>query len=79
VPELVTIAEVPAAPVVVVPTTIVAAVPVAPVGPCGPVAPVAPVSPRGIVNIRLGLMAVPVLTNEALDPGAPVITVPNVK
>ena len=47
VPELLTIAAVPASPVVVVPTVNVAAIPVGPVGPVGPVAPVAPVGPVG--------------------------------
>jgi hypothetical protein len=50
VPELVIVAEEPAAPVVTVPTAIVAAVPAEPVE---PVAPVAPVSPRGIVRFRV--------------------------
>lgn len=49
VPLLLTLAEEPAAPVVVVPTEMVAAVPVAPVGPVGPGAPVGPVGPVGPV------------------------------
>jgi hypothetical protein len=47
VPEFVTEAAVPAAPVVVVPTAIEAAVPVEPCGPTEPVAPCAPVGPCG--------------------------------
>jgi hypothetical protein len=39
VPELVTVAEVPAAPVVVEPTAIVAAAPVLPVSPVSPFTP----------------------------------------
>jgi hypothetical protein len=45
VPVFVTLAFVPDAPVVVVPTEIVAAMPVAPVAPVAPAAPVAPVGP----------------------------------
>jgi hypothetical protein len=47
VPLLFTDADVPAAPVVVVPTAIVAA------APGDPVAPVAPVSPLGIVKLKI--------------------------
>jgi hypothetical protein len=56
VPELTTVAEVPGAVVVVVPTAIVAAAPVAPVA---PVARVAPVSPRGIVKFNIAGPDVP--------------------
>ena len=41
----VTIASVPASPVVVVPIDIVSAVPSSPVGPVGPVAPINPIAP----------------------------------
>ena len=53
VPELVTLAELPDGPVVVVPTVIVAAAPegpVLPVGPVGPGGPLGPVGPAGPVT-----------------------------
>ena len=50
VPLFVTAASVPGSPVVIVPTSTVAAVPAAPVGPVGPVTPVAPVAPSAPVG-----------------------------
>jgi len=67
VPILTTLALVPAAPVVVDPTAIVAA---------APVAPVAPVSPRGIEKSNIAWLAVPTLATVVLEPAAPVETVP---
>ena len=65
-PELLTTAEVPAAPVVVVPTAIVAAVPVAPVGPVGPVAPTGPILAEATIvttpEVTTPTVAVPNLT-----------------
>ena len=58
VPLFVTEAEVPAAPVVVVPTEMVAAVPVGPVAPVGPVGPGAPVGPVGPVGPTKAALAI---------------------
>ena len=63
-PELVTEAEVPGAPVMVLPTLTVAAGPCAPVGPCG------------TVKLSTALTESPVLLTEAVLPGAPVVVVP---
>jgi hypothetical protein len=76
VPELVTEADEPGAPVVVVPAAIVAAVPGLPVAPVAPVLPVSPLSPRGIVKSKTAAEEVPVLVTLADDPGAPVVVVP---
>ena len=73
VPALVTLAFVPGAPVVVVPTWTVAAVPSAPVA---PFAPVAPVVPAGMTKFNTALLSVPVLVTLAFVPGAPVVVVP---
>jgi hypothetical protein len=70
VPELVTEADDPGAPVVVVPAVAVAAVPVA------PVAPVAPVRPAGIPKFRVAAEVVPALTTVAAAPGERVVVVP---
>ena len=72
VPELVTVAFVPGAPVVVVPTVTVAG------APGRPVAPTAPVSPRGITKFKTAFCGVPELVTTALVPGAPVKVVPTV-
>ena len=73
VPELVTLALVPAAPVVVVPTLIVAA---SPWSPLSPLPPVAPVAPRGIVKLKTAAELVPEFVTVASLPSAPVVTVP---
>ena len=73
VPVLVTLAFVPGAPVVVVPTWTVAAVPSAPVAPS---APFAPVAPAGMTKFNTALLSVPVLVTLAFVPGAPVVVVP---
>ena len=70
VPVLVTLAFVPGAPVVVVPTWTVAAVPSA------PVAPFAPVAPAGMTKFNMALLSVPALVTLAFVPGAPVVVVP---
>ena len=70
VPALVTLAFVPGAPVVVVPTWTVAAVPSA------PSAPFAPVAPAGMTKFNTALLSVPVLVTLAFVPGAPVVVVP---
>src|SRR5690625_4516229 len=66
VPEFVTLAFVPGAPVVVVPAAMVAAAPSA------PSVPAAPTSPRGIVNLNDAALDVPTLVTLALVPGDPV-------
>jgi hypothetical protein len=66
VPTLVTDALLPAAPVVVVPAVIVAAV------------PVLPVLPRGMVKLKTAAEFVPTLVTDALPPAAPVVVVPAV-
>ena len=53
----------------------VAADPAAPVAPVGPVGPV---SPRGMVKLKTAALDVPALLIVALDPAAPVDTVPTV-
>jgi hypothetical protein len=73
VPELVTDAEVPGAPVVVVPAVTVAAAPGVPVAPVGPVAPT---SPRGMVKLKTAALVVPEFVTVAEVPGAPVVVVP---
>src|SRR5262245_45259179 len=78
VPVLMTLADVPGAPVVVVPTVTVAAVPGAPVAPVAPGVPVAPTSPRGMVKLKTAADVVPVLVTLADVPGAPVVVVPTV-
>src|SRR6266508_2920034 len=75
-PALVTVAEVPGAPVVVVPTETVAADPAGPVGPVGPVVPVNPVSPRGIVKFSTAADDVPPLVTLADVAGALVTVEP---
>jgi hypothetical protein len=70
VPELVTVAEVPAAPVVVEPTETVAAAPLL------PLLPSVPAVPCGIARERVCDGAVPVIVADALEPAAPVVTVP---
>lgn len=87
-PELVTDAVLPGAPVVVVPTVTVAAaplVPAAPVAPCGPVGPtgpplgpIGPVGPCGTTKLNVAAELEPELVTEAVDPGAPVVVVPTV-
>ena len=64
VPTLVTDALLPASPVVVAPTAIVAAV------------PVAPVLPRGMSKSKTAAELVPTLVTNALPPAAPVEVVP---
>jgi hypothetical protein len=73
VPVLVTLALDPAAPVVTLPTATVAAVPFVPFV---PLAPAAPASPRGMVNASTAAELLPVFVTAALDPGAPVVTLP---
>jgi hypothetical protein len=73
VPELVTDAFVPAAPVVVVPTTTVAD---SPLEPAGPWAPVLPVFPLGTVKLNTAAVEVPELVTDAFVPAAPVVVVP---
>jgi hypothetical protein len=68
VPALVTATDDPAAPVVTVPTDMVAAVPVGPVGPVGPVAPVCN------VKSKIAALLVPELDTAAV----PAVTVPTV-
>ena len=63
-------ADEPAAPVVTVPTDSEFA------GPVAPVAPVNPVSPRGIASESVWFGAVPVIVAVAVEPAAPVVTVP---
>src|ERR1022692_1554118 len=87
-PEFITTAVVPGAPVTVLPTAIVAAAPLTPVAPCGPVAPVAPVGPVapctpvgpvvpcGIVKLKIAADVVPLLFTEAACPGPAVLVVP---
>jgi hypothetical protein len=60
-PLLLTVAELPAAPVVVVPTAIVAA---APVGPCGR------------VKLKTTAPELPDAPTAAVEPGAPVMVLP---
>ncbi len=67
VPEFVTVALVPAAPVIVVPTVTVAA---------APAVPVAPVAPVGMPRLRVWLGAVPVTEAVAELPALSVETVP---
>ena len=79
VPEFVTDAFVPAAPVVVVPAATVAEVPadpVAPEGPEGPEGPEAPVAPLGIVKLNTAAVEVPEFVTDAFVPAAPVVVVP---
>jgi hypothetical protein len=64
VPEFETVAEVPATPVVVVPTATVAAV------------PVAPTSPLGTVKLKTAADVVPEFETAAEVPAAPVVVVP---
>jgi hypothetical protein len=64
VPEFVTAALVPAAPVVVVPTATVAAVPVSPLTPCG------------TVKFKTAADVVPEFETAAFVPAAPVVVVP---
>ena len=66
VPEFVTEAAVPGAPVVVEPTVTVAGV------------PLAPFCPAGIVKFKTALQSVPELVTEATVPGAPVVVLPTV-
>lgn len=73
VPLFVTLADVPAAPVVVVPTLTVAAVPV---GPVGPVGPVDPVGPCGIPKLKTAAEVVPTLVTVAGEPAVNVEVVP---
>src|SRR5215472_8565655 len=75
VPTLLTLALVPAAPVVVVPTLTVAADPVGPVGPGGPTEPICP---AGIPKFRTAAEGVPALTTVALAPGVRVVVLPTV-
>jgi hypothetical protein len=70
VPLFVTLAFVPAEPVVVVPTVTVAAVPVA------PVAPVAPVTPVGMPKLNTAALEVPAFVTVADAPGESVVVVP---
>src|ERR1700741_1748325 len=72
-PVLVTWAFVPAAPVWVVPTAIVAADPVAPGFPWGPVAPTCP---AGTPKLSAAAADVPTLVTVALEPGGSVDVVP---
>jgi hypothetical protein len=82
VPALVTLALVPAAPVVVVPAAIVAAVPVSPLSPFAPVAPVAPVEPVapcipcGMPKLSIAAVDVPLLLTVADEPLANVVVLP---
>jgi hypothetical protein len=73
VPALVTLADDPGAPVVVVPAAMVAAVPE---GPWPPVAPVAPVWPAGMPKLKTAAEDVPALATVADEPGASVVVVP---
>lgn len=78
-PEFVTDALLPAAPVVVVPAATVAALPagpVAPVAPTAPAGPTAPVSPLGIVKSKTAAVEVPEFVTEAFVPAAPVVVDP---
>ena len=70
---MVTVALEPSAPVVTVPTRIVAADPVAPVA---PVAPVSPVAPRGIVKLNVAALDEPEFVTEAFVPAFPVVVLP---
>ena len=72
VPELVTLALVPAAHVDVVPTAIVAA------AQSLPSAQSLPATHSGIVKLNTAALDVPELVTVALEPGAPVVTVPTV-
>jgi len=88
VPLLVTLAEPPAWPVLVVPTETVAAAPglpdgpvgpVGPVGPaipCGPCGPVAPCGPAGMPKLNTAALDVPLLLTVAGDPAVKVLVVP---
>ena len=76
VPPLETVADVPAAPVVVVPTVIVAAAPLVPFVPFILLLPLLPLSPRGIVKFSVAVGFVPVFVTEHDVPDAPVVTVP---
>jgi hypothetical protein len=73
VPELVTDADDPGAPVVVVPAAMVAAVPGLPVA---PVAPAAPVWPEGMPKLKTAAEDVPTLATVAEAPGERVVVVP---
>jgi hypothetical protein len=78
VPEFVTKALVPAAPVVVDPTEIVAAAPLVPFEPLLPLFPAGPAIPCGIAKLRTAAEVVPVFVTEAEDPAAPVVVEPTV-
>ena len=73
VPELVTDADDPGAPVVVVPAAIVAAVPGLPVA---PVAPDGPDGPVGMPKLKTAAEDVPALATVAEAPGERVVVVP---
>jgi hypothetical protein len=83
-PVALTAPDVPGAPVIVLPTVIVAAMPVgpvalvAPVVPVNPIAPVGPVGPWGTVKVRTGAPLGPVELTAPDVPGAPVIALPTV-
>ena len=87
VPALLTLAAVPAAPVMVEPTATVAAAPAAPCGPvlpAGPGGPVAPggpadpVAPPGMVKFKMAADVVPELLTLGCVPAAPVAVLPTV-
>ena len=76
VPTFVMLAEEPAAPVVTVPTPMVAAVPA---GPVAPAAPAVPAGPVGMPKFSTYAGAEPVTDTVAGEPGAPVVVVPAVR